>query len=101
MTKRSKKLEKKQGKATITKQNKDKTVEEFEEDVGDSTVLETTPCNVGVSLGFTEPDPEAPYANSKASVSLYIPCSHEEIDETFKFAEKWVKKRLQKLYDGE
>jgi len=51
--------------------------------------------NVGISLGLTVNIGN--YENVKAQVSLHVPCSHEEIEDTYEFAKTWVDDKIEEL----
>jgi len=51
--------------------------------------------NVGISLGLTVNIGN--YENVKAQVSIHIPCSHEEIEDTYEFAKEWADDKLEEL----
>lgn len=97
MAKKTKKVEIKKAKATISKQNKDGSTEDYQEEVGKERMFEDPPCNVGYSAGMTLPLPTNRYANAKFGVSLHIPCKHDEINQTYEFAKEWVDERMGEL----
>jgi hypothetical protein len=53
----------------------------------------TEPAEVGVELGLTLNLDN--YEFAKINVSVTMPCYKEEVDETFRYAQSWVKSRLQ------
>lgn len=95
----AKKVQAKSGKASISKKNGDGSVENTEESVGEVQMFEDPPCNVGYSAGIVLPMPDNQYSNVKYQVSLNIPCSHDEIDEAYDYAEEWVDTRVNKLVE--
>ena len=92
-------MEIKRGEATVSKTNPDKTVEEERITVGEDRLFDEPPCNVGMSSGFTLPDKGIAYANTKVSVSLFVPCAHDEVEETYEFVKNWVSEKSNDLYD--
>lgn len=97
MAKKKKGIQEKIAKARIQKTNKDKSEEDYEEEVGEPLRLEEDTCNVGVSGGFTYNLGD--FNSTKIQVSLNIPCPHDEIDQAFEFAKEWVEERVQDYYD--
>lgn len=85
--------------ANVTKENPDGSFEDKAEQVGEDRMFVDPPCNVGYSAGVTLPFPDNRYSNAKFSVSLHVPCTHDEINETYDFAAEWVDERMQGLID--
>lgn len=52
---------------------------------------------VTFTAGFTKGLPN--YSAARADISLKLPCTTDEIDEAYEFAENWVSTRLQKLHE--
>lgn len=96
----TKKITKQTAKAEVSVKHKDGSVEESEVEVGEERMFIDPPCNVGLSLGFTQPDKQNQYANTKVSVSLFVPCKHEEIEETFEFVQGWVDDKVAEIYNS-
>lgn len=93
-----KKVEAKSAKSTISKEEGGVS-EITEEQVGDIRLFEEPPCNVGYSAGVTLPRPDDKYSNVKYTIMLNIPCAHDEINETFNFAEDWVDNNLNTIIE--
>ena len=96
--KTSKKTEIKQAKATTTKTHSDGSEEHEEEAVGEPMAFDEPPCNVGITAGMTIPT--VPFGNVKFSVSLFVPCAHEEIDEAYEFTKDWVDERVGEIEES-
>ena len=62
-----------------------------------ATAFVDAPCNVGVSLGHTKALKQ--FENIKFQVSLHMPCTAEEIDQTYDFVKDWVDNKLGDLVD--
>ena len=55
--------------------------------------------NVGLSLAFTKNTGN--YENVKAQVSIHIPCSHEEIEDTYSFVKEWAEEKINEIAEAE
>ena len=96
-----KKKEAKAAKVSIVKETRNgKEVTSRDQDqynLGEESLFEDPPCNVGVSMGFTYNLGD--YNSSKMQVSLNVPCAHEEINDAYIFAKEWVEERVNYEYE--
>ena len=53
-------------------------------------------ANVGMTAGFTHALPK--YSNVKATVSLFMPCDIEDVDDTFGLVREWVTAKLDEVH---
>lgn len=68
------------------------TVTETIEKVGEAKKYTEPTCNVGMSMGFTKNTGN--YENVKVTVSLHVPCLHDEIEDSYEYAKTWVDDKL-------
>ena len=100
-------IKKKESTETVTVEKttglgKDKEVETLKDETTYGTVASVIGitadqlANVGMSAGFTHGMPN--YSNVKATVSLYLPCHIDDVDETFEKVNEWVTNKLDEVH---
>lgn len=83
----------KKGKEVIAESNQEETVEL--PSTLEPAVDRSKWCEVGLELSNTIN--LGNFESARISVSLKVPCDHEEINETFDFAVGWIDKRINDL----
>lgn len=86
-------------KAHLSVEYPDGTVKNLDFKVSKGSTYIGPVVNVGISLAFTHNSGN--YSNTKCQVSIHVPCSHEEIEETYEFVKDWAEEKINELHEQE